>query len=128
MSYTCDYYGIFVTVALARLCKRSREMLIFDSHPPTDVKTRDNFRDGLKLGRSYEWLQQLLTPTSTQLRRQNKKFLLFYQYQQCVFLTIIATWLEQLGNGNLAQMKKLVGHPEITGLIYEKFLLISQPS
>ena len=40
--YTRDYYGIFAAAALARLYERSMETSIFGSHPPGDMKFRDD--------------------------------------------------------------------------------------
>lgn len=38
--YTRDYYGVLAAAALARLYERGREVSIFASHPPGDVKFR----------------------------------------------------------------------------------------
>ncbi len=38
--YTRDYYGVFAAAALSRLYDRSREVLVFGSHPPGDVDFR----------------------------------------------------------------------------------------
>ena len=38
--YTRDYYGILTIVALSRLYERGREVAIFGSHAPGDVKYR----------------------------------------------------------------------------------------
>ena len=40
--YTRDYYGILAIVALSRLYERGREMAIFGSHAPGDVKYRED--------------------------------------------------------------------------------------
>jgi len=40
--YTRDYYGILAVVALSRLYERGREMAIFGSHAPGDVKYRED--------------------------------------------------------------------------------------
>jgi hypothetical protein len=40
--YTRDYYGILAVAALARLYERGREVAIFGSHAPGDVKYRED--------------------------------------------------------------------------------------
>ena len=40
--YTRDYYGILAAVALAHLYGRGREVAVFGSHPPGDVKYRED--------------------------------------------------------------------------------------
>ncbi|MCJ7530758.1 MAG: ParM/StbA family protein [Anaerolineales bacterium] len=40
--YTRDYYGILAAAALARLYERGREIAVFGSHPPGDVKFRED--------------------------------------------------------------------------------------
>ncbi len=40
--YTRDYYGIFAAAVMARLYERGREVRIFASHPPGDMKFRDD--------------------------------------------------------------------------------------
>jgi Actin like proteins N terminal domain len=40
--YTHDYYGIFAASALARLYDRGREVMVFGSHSPGDMKFRDD--------------------------------------------------------------------------------------
>lgn len=36
--YTRGYYGVFVAAELGRFYNRSREVSVFGSHPPGDVK------------------------------------------------------------------------------------------
>jgi hypothetical protein len=45
--YTRDYYGVLATAALGILYDRSREFLIFDSHPPGDVQFRQDLMGSL---------------------------------------------------------------------------------
>jgi hypothetical protein len=40
--YTHDYYGVLAAAALMRLYGRGREVAVFGSHPPGDVKFRDD--------------------------------------------------------------------------------------
>jgi len=40
--YTRDYYGVLAIAALARLYERGREIAVFGSHPPGDVKFRQD--------------------------------------------------------------------------------------
>ncbi len=40
--YTRDYYGVLAVAALARLYERGREIAIFGSHAPGDVKYRED--------------------------------------------------------------------------------------
>ena len=40
--YTRDYYGIFAASALARLYERSMDISVFGSHPPGDMKFRED--------------------------------------------------------------------------------------
>jgi hypothetical protein len=40
--YTRDYYGVLAAIALARLYGRGREVAAFGSHPPGDVKFRED--------------------------------------------------------------------------------------
>jgi hypothetical protein len=40
--YTRDYYGVFAAIALALLYDRGREVSVFGSHPPGDVKYRED--------------------------------------------------------------------------------------
>ena len=40
--YSRDYYGVLAAAALGRLYDRSREMSIFSSHPPGDVRFRED--------------------------------------------------------------------------------------
>ena len=40
--YTRDYYGVLAAAALGRLYERGREISIFGSHPPGDVKFRQD--------------------------------------------------------------------------------------
>jgi len=40
--YTRDYYGVFAAISLARLYGRGREVAVFGSHPPGDVKYRED--------------------------------------------------------------------------------------
>ena len=40
--YTRDYYGVLSATALGRLYDRSREISVFGSHPPGDLKYRDD--------------------------------------------------------------------------------------
>lgn len=45
--YTRDYYGIFAAVVLGRLYDRGREVSIFGSHPPGDVKFRQDLMESV---------------------------------------------------------------------------------
>ncbi|MGB6679796.1 MAG: ParM/StbA family protein [Candidatus Bathyarchaeia archaeon] len=45
--YTRDYYGIFAAAVLGRLYERGREVLIFGSHPPGDVKFRHDLMESV---------------------------------------------------------------------------------
>jgi hypothetical protein len=40
--YSRDYYGVLAAAALGRLYERSQEVAVFGSHPPGDVKFRDD--------------------------------------------------------------------------------------
>ena len=40
--YTKDYYGVLAAISLARLYERGREVAVFASHPPGDVKYRED--------------------------------------------------------------------------------------
>jgi hypothetical protein len=40
--YTRDYYGILAAAALSRLYERGREVVVFGSHAPGDVKYRED--------------------------------------------------------------------------------------
>jgi len=40
--YTRDYYGVLAAISLSRLYSRGREVAVFGSHPPGDVKYREN--------------------------------------------------------------------------------------
>lgn len=40
--YTRDYYGVFAAAALVRLYDRGRDVMIFGSHPPSDMKFRED--------------------------------------------------------------------------------------
>lgn len=40
--YTRDYYGVLAAISLARLYGRGREVAVFGSHPPGDVKYRED--------------------------------------------------------------------------------------
>jgi len=40
--YSRDYYGVLAAISLARLYGRGREVAVFGSHPPGDVKYRDD--------------------------------------------------------------------------------------
>lgn len=40
--YTRDYYGVLAVAALAKLYERGREIAVFGSHPPGDVKFRQD--------------------------------------------------------------------------------------
>ena len=40
--YTRDYYGVIAAISLARLYGRGREVAVFGSHPPGDVKFRED--------------------------------------------------------------------------------------
>jgi len=42
--YTSDYYCILAVAALARLYERGREVTVFGSHVPADVKYREDLR------------------------------------------------------------------------------------
>jgi len=45
--YTRDYYGVLAAAALGRLYDRSREVSIFGSHPPGDVKFRQDLMEAV---------------------------------------------------------------------------------
>ncbi len=45
--YTRDYYGILSAATLGRLYDRSREVAIFGSHPPGDVKFRQDLMESV---------------------------------------------------------------------------------
>ena len=45
--YTRDYYGIFAAGVLGRLYDRGREVSIFGSHPPGDVKFRQDLMESV---------------------------------------------------------------------------------
>jgi hypothetical protein len=45
--YTRDYYGVLAATALGRLYERSRETSVFGSHPPGDVKFRQDLMDAV---------------------------------------------------------------------------------
>jgi len=45
--YTRDYYGIFASAVLGRLYNRGREISIFGSHPPGDVKFRTDLMEAV---------------------------------------------------------------------------------
>jgi hypothetical protein len=45
--YTRDYYGVLAAIALARLYGRGREVAIFGSHPPGDVKFREDLMNSV---------------------------------------------------------------------------------
>ena len=45
--YTRDYYGILAAAALGRLYDRGREVSIFGSHPPGDVKYRQDLMEAV---------------------------------------------------------------------------------
>ena len=45
--YTHDYYGCFAAAVLGRLYDRGREVSIFDSHPPGDVKFRHDLMESV---------------------------------------------------------------------------------
>jgi len=45
--YTRDYYGIFAAAVLGRLYDRGREISIFGSHPPGDVKFRQDLMEAV---------------------------------------------------------------------------------
>lgn len=53
--YTRDYYGILAAAALGRLYERSRDILIFGSHPPGDV----NFRQDLMEAVVGDWAVEI---------------------------------------------------------------------
>ena len=53
--YTRDYYGVLAAIALARLYGRGREAAVFGSHPPGDVK----FREDLMQSVIGEWEVEL---------------------------------------------------------------------
>jgi len=40
--YTRDYYGVLAAISLARLYSRGREVAVLGSHPPGDVKYRED--------------------------------------------------------------------------------------
>ncbi len=52
--YNQEYYGVFAAVALARLYSHSREVMIFGSHPPSDVKFRKDSLESLIGGWTIE--------------------------------------------------------------------------
>jgi hypothetical protein len=43
--YTRDYYGVLAAVALGRLYERDGEIKMFGSHPPGDVKFRQDLME-----------------------------------------------------------------------------------
>lgn len=43
--YTRDYYGVLAAAASGRLFDRSREVSVFGSHPPGDVKFRQDLKE-----------------------------------------------------------------------------------
>lgn len=45
--YTRDYYGILAAATLGRLYDRSREVAVFGSHPPGDVKFRQHLMEAV---------------------------------------------------------------------------------
>jgi len=45
--YTRDYYGIFAAAVLGHLYDRGREISIFGSHPPGDVKFREDLMEAV---------------------------------------------------------------------------------
>ncbi len=45
--YTRDYYGLFTAAVLGRLYERGREISIFGSHPPGDVKFRQDLMESV---------------------------------------------------------------------------------
>lgn len=45
--YTRDYYGVLAAAALGRLYERSREVSVFGSHPPGDVKFRQDLMEAV---------------------------------------------------------------------------------
>ena len=45
--YTHDYYGLFAAAVLVRLYERGREVSIFGSHPPGDVKFRHDLMESV---------------------------------------------------------------------------------
>ncbi|MBK5104364.1 MAG: ParM/StbA family protein [Burkholderiales bacterium] len=45
--YTRDYYGLFAAAVLVRLYERGREVSIFGSHPPGDVKFRQDLMESV---------------------------------------------------------------------------------
>lgn len=45
--YTRDYFGVLAAAALGRLYDRSREVSIFGSHPPGDVKFRQDLMESV---------------------------------------------------------------------------------
>jgi hypothetical protein len=45
--YTKDYYGVLAAAALGRLYERGREVSVFGSHPPGDVKFRQDLMEAV---------------------------------------------------------------------------------
>ena len=45
--YTRDYYGVLAAAAFGRLYDRSREVSVFGSHPPGDVKFRQDLMESV---------------------------------------------------------------------------------
>ena len=45
--YTRDYYGVLAAAVLGRLYERGREISIFGSHPPGDVKFRQELMEAI---------------------------------------------------------------------------------
>jgi len=45
--YTQDYYGVLATAALSRFYDRSRDFSVFGSHPPGDVKFRQDLMEAV---------------------------------------------------------------------------------
>ena len=45
--YTRDYYGVLAAAALGRLYNRSMEVSLFGSHPPGDVKFREDLMESV---------------------------------------------------------------------------------
>ncbi len=52
--YTRDYYGVLAAISLARLYGRGREVAVFGSHPPGDVKFREDLLQSIVGGWEVE--------------------------------------------------------------------------
>ncbi|MDD1748737.1 MAG: ParM/StbA family protein [Methanothrix sp.] len=45
--YTRDYYGVLAAAALGRIYERSREVMVFGSHPPSDIGFRQDLMESV---------------------------------------------------------------------------------